>query len=86
MKTVAEQAKQKKAEEERQAEIEAIIGHLYGLNTEDMRYILDPEEVCGKGCINETFRVLKNNEIRQFGIYRTKQLVLDAWDRFGFDK
>ena len=68
-----------------QAEIDAIIGHLYGLNTEDMRYILDPEDVCGKGCINETFRVLKSNEIRQFGIYRTKQLVLDAWNKFGYD-
>ena len=47
-----------------QAELDAIFAHLYGLNTEDLRYILDPEDVCGKGCINETFRVLKDNEIR----------------------
>jgi hypothetical protein len=26
-------------------------------------------------------RVLKNNEIRQFGEYRTQRLVLEAWDR-----
>lgn len=69
-----------------QAELDAIIGHLYGLNTEDMRYILDPEDVCGPGCINETFRVLKDNELRQYGEYRTKRLVLDAWHRFGYNR
>ena len=69
-----------------QAELDAIIGHLYGLDTEDMRYILDPEDVCGPGCINETFRVLKDNEIRQYGEYRTKRLVLDAWYRFGYNR
>lgn len=69
-----------------QAELDAIIGHLYGLNTEDMRYILDPEDICGPGCINETFRVLKDNEIRQYGEYRTKRLVMDAWYRFGYDR
>jgi hypothetical protein len=30
---------------------------------------------------SETFRVLKKNELRRFGEYRTKRLVLDAWDR-----
>ncbi len=30
---------------------------------------------------SETFRVLKNNELRQFGEYRTQRLVLEAWDR-----
>ena len=69
-----------------QAELDAIFAHLYGLNTEDLLYILDPEDVCGKGCINETFRVLKDNEVRQYGEYRTKRLVLEAWNKFGFDK
>ena len=69
-----------------QSDLDAIIGHLYGLSTEDMRYILDPEDVCGPGCINETFRVLKDNEIRQYGEYRTKRLVMDAWYRFKFDR
>lgn len=68
-----------------QAELDAIFAHLYGLNTEDLRYILDPEDVCGKGCINETFRVLKDREIRELGEYRTKRLVLEAWNKFGFD-
>lgn len=69
-----------------QAELDAIFAHLYGLTTEDLRYILDPEDVCGEGCINETFRVLKDNEIRQYGEYRTKRLVMEAWHKFGYDK
>lgn len=69
-----------------QAELDAIFAHLYGLNTEDLRYILDPEDVCGKGCINETFRVLKDREMRELGEYRTKSLVLEAWNKFGFEK
>ena len=68
-----------------QAELDAIFAHLYGLDTEDLRYILDPEDICGKGCINETFRVLKDNELRQYGEYRTKRLVLEAWDNFGYN-
>jgi hypothetical protein len=34
---------------------------------------------------SETFRVLKSNEMRQFGEYRTQRLVLEAWDRL-FDR
>lgn len=30
----------------------------------------------------ETFRVLKDKEIREYGEYRTRQLVLEAWMRF----
>ena len=68
-----------------QSELDAIFAHLYGLSTEDLRYILDPEDVCGKGCINETFRVLKENEIRKYGEYRTKRLVFEAWNKFGYN-
>jgi hypothetical protein len=34
---------------------------------------------------SETFRVLKQNEIRKHGEYRTARLVLAAWDRFAAD-
>lgn len=67
-----------------QAELDAIFAHLYGLTTDELRYILDPEDVCGKGCINETFRVLKDRELRELGEYRTKRLVMEAWQRFKF--
>jgi hypothetical protein len=29
----------------------------------------------------KTFRVLKEKEEKQFGEYRTRRLVLEAWDR-----
>jgi len=31
--------------------------------------------------LSDTFRVLKTNDLRQFGEYRTQRLVLEAWDR-----
>ena len=64
-----------------QAELDAFYANLYGLNREEVRYILDPIDVVGPDCPTETFRVLKNNEIREFGEYRTQRLVLEAWDR-----
>ena len=63
------------------AELDAFYAHLYGLNRDELRYILDPADVMGPDYPSETFRVLKNNEIRQFGEYRTQRLVLQAWDR-----
>ena len=43
--------------------------------------LLDPSEVMGADYPSETFRVLKDKEIRQYGEYRTRRLVLAAWDR-----
>jgi hypothetical protein len=63
------------------AELDAYYAHLYGLNRDELRYILDPADVMGPDYPSETFRVLKNNEIRQFGEYRTQRLVLAAWDQ-----
>jgi hypothetical protein len=63
------------------AELDAYYGHLYGLTRDELRYILDPADLMGPDYPSETFRVLKNNEIRQFGEYRTQRLVLEAWDQ-----
>lgn len=63
------------------AELDAYYAHLYGLTRDELHYILDPEDVFGKDFPGETFRVLKENEIRKYGEYRTKRLVLEAWDR-----
>ena len=30
-----------------------------------------------------TVRVVKEKEVKQFGEYRTRRLILDAWDRLG---
>jgi len=66
---------------ETQAELDAFYAHLYGLSRDELRYILDPADVMGPDYPSETFRVLKNNEIRQFGEYRTQRLVMESWDR-----
>jgi hypothetical protein len=63
------------------AELDACYARLYGLTRDELRYILDPADVMGENYPSETFRVLKNNEIRQFGEYRTQHLVLRAWDQ-----
>jgi hypothetical protein len=63
------------------AELDAYYVRLYGLSRDELRYILDPADVMGEDYPSETFRVLKNNEMREFGEYRTRRLVLDAWDR-----
>lgn len=63
------------------AELDAYYAKLYGLTRDELRYILDPADIYGPDFPSETFRVLKNNEMRQFGEYRTQRLVLEAWDR-----
>ncbi|HUX40068.1 MAG TPA: N-6 DNA methylase [Rectinemataceae bacterium] len=63
------------------AELDARYARLYGLTRDELRYILDPADVMGEDYPSETFRVLKNREVAEFGEYRTGRLVLEAWDR-----
>ena len=65
------------------AELDAKYAKLYGLTREELRYILDPSDIYGSEFPSETFRVLKNNEIKQYGEYRTQRMVLAAWDIMG---
>jgi hypothetical protein len=51
------------------AELDAIYAHLYKVSKDDLAYILDQ------------FPVLRKNEERQHGEYRTRRLVLEAYDR-----
>jgi hypothetical protein len=62
------------------SELDAYYARLYGLTRDELRYILNPAAVMGEDYPSETFRVLKNSDIRQFGTYRTQDLVLQAWD------
>ena len=68
------------------AELDAYYARLYCLTRDELRYILDPADVMGEDYPSETFRVLKNNEMREFGEYRTQRLVLDAWDRLAAEQ
>lgn len=63
------------------AELDAYHARLCGLTRDELRYIPDPADVYGPDFPGETFRVLKEKEIRQYGEYRTRRLVLEAWDR-----
>lgn len=66
------------------AELDAYYAKLYGLTRDELRYILDPADVYGADFPSETFRVLKTNEIKKYGEYRTQRLVLEAWDKLGY--
>jgi hypothetical protein len=63
------------------AELDAWFARAYGLTRDELRYILDPADVHGPDFPSETFRVLKDKEIAKYGEYRTRRLVMEAWDR-----
>lgn len=54
------------------AELDAYYARLYGLARDELRYILDPADVMGTDYPSETFRVLANKEIREFGEYQAQ--------------
>lgn len=62
------------------AELDAWYALAYGLNRDELRYVLDPKDVMGIDYPSETFRVLQKNEIAKYGEYRTQRLVLAAYD------
>ncbi|WP_251980222.1 HNH endonuclease [Salinibacter ruber] len=59
-------------DEERRAQLRAdldgLYGHLYGLEREELAYILD------------TFPIVERQDKEEYGKYRTKRLVLEAYD------
>ena len=63
------------------AELDAWFARAYGLTRDELRYILDPADVYGPDFPGETFRVLKEKETAKLGEYRTRRLVLEAWDK-----
>lgn len=64
------------------AELDVVVARdLFGLTREEMQYLLEPRDVLGPDCTAETFAALRRAEEREFGEYRTRRLVLEAWDR-----
>lgn len=63
------------------AELDAWYALAYGLTRDALRYVLDPKDVMGEDYPSETFRVLQKNEIAKYGEYRTRELVLAAYDK-----
>ena len=56
-------------------EIDAIFARMYWLSRADLEWILDAPPP------SSSFPALKQNEEREFGEYRTRRLVLDAFDQ-----
>lgn len=52
--------------------LDAIYAHLYGLEKEEMDYIL------------ETFPIVKRKDIDKYGSYRTKETILKLYDEFAW--
>jgi hypothetical protein len=75
------------------AELDAYYARLYGLTRDELRYILDPADapfgpggaLLGPDYPSETFRGLKTKEERAYGEYRTRRLVLEAWDNLAVE-
>lgn len=63
------------------AELDAIYAQLYGVSRDELRYILDPEDLMGNSYPSQTFRGLREKEVKLYGEYRTRRLVLEAWDK-----
>jgi hypothetical protein len=66
--------------------LDAYCARLYGLTRDELHYTpygVDPKEVHGEDFPGETFRVLKEKEVRLYGEYWTSRLVLAAWDGHG---
>jgi hypothetical protein len=68
------------------ADLDAYYARLYGLARDELRYILDPADVMGPDYPSETFRVLKEGDLRAYGEYRTQRLVLEAWGQTGLTR
>ena len=50
------------------AELDAAFFHLYGIEREDVDYIM------------ETFPVVKKRDEQRYGTFRTKELILEIYD------
>lgn len=63
------------------AELDALYAKKYGLNRSDLEFVLDPSEAESPDYPSETFPVLKNKELKRYGEFRTRRLVLEAFDK-----
>ncbi len=57
------------------SELDAIYAHMYGLERDEIEWILEPEEP------SVSFPALQRSEEKEFGEYRTKRYVLHAYDQ-----
>ncbi|MGN8852064.1 Eco57I restriction-modification methylase domain-containing protein [Anaerobiospirillum succiniciproducens] len=63
------------------AELDALYAKKYGLTRDELDFVLDPSEAESPDYPSETFPVLKREEINLYGEFRTRRLVLEAFDK-----
>jgi len=64
------------------AEIDTLVArNVFQMKKEEMLYILDPDNILGKDCGVETYKALRNAELRAFDEFRTQRLIEEAWER-----
>lgn len=63
------------------SELDAYYAHLYGLEREELLYILDPQNVMPEGYPSVTFPGLKRKELAEYGEYRTHVRVMAEYER-----
>ncbi|HEY1682883.1 MAG TPA: hypothetical protein VGF98_14650 [Candidatus Tumulicola sp.] len=70
------------AERERlRSELDVLVARdVFGLNRDEMLYLLEPSAVLGPECDFETFGPLRRNEEKMYGEFRTGRLILETWD------
>ena len=66
---------------ETRAELDAIYARKYGLTRDELEFVLDPSEAESPEYPSVTFPGLKKNEIKLYGEFRTRRLVLEAFDK-----
>jgi hypothetical protein len=66
------------------SEIDVLVARdLFGLTKDEFRYLIDPADVV-ENAEFETFGALKRAEQRLYAVFRTKDLILQAWDKLAF--
>ena len=63
------------------AELDALYAKKYGLTRDDLEFVLDPSEAESPDYPSVTFPGLKNKELKRYGEFRTRRLVLEAFDK-----
>lgn len=62
-------------------ELDAYYAHLYGLDRDELLYILDPQNVMPEDYPSVTFPGLKRKELAEFDEYRTQVRVMAEYER-----
>jgi hypothetical protein len=62
------------------AELDVLVARdFFGLSLDEMRYLLDPEDILGPECGFESFGALKRAEKRAFGCFISRDMIVERW-------